>query len=146
MRHLRNAAIDLCHDLRANGLNGVEFYYAQPSDPTNPDDDDMGREAAEAWDRDYVSIYLGVDPFALFDGCESEYVETHFDHSKFQRDLRAKFAEHLGQDVVDMKVKLYRNDLEIYINESDNEFYRRLSPWHDFDGNQHDEPFDPLKP
>jgi hypothetical protein len=84
--HLRNRALEFIKEIE-NGFNGVNFFELEVNDPTDPTDDDMGAEAAAAWDRDYVCMTIGVD-FDEF-GSDNDYMQ--FDYSSFMSDFR-KFA------------------------------------------------------
>lgn len=145
MRHLRNAAIELCKDLKDNGLNGVRFYEAQASPLTDPRDDDMGKEAAEAWDRDYCLVELGADTEIDAFGIDNPYAKCEFDHSTFESDLREKFVEHFGEEAIAYMENHSGKNWAINLQGCcETEIYRRNSVWEDFEGNKHDKPFDPL--
>lgn len=144
MRNLWKQAVELARDLRENGLNGVEFIHVGFSPPTDPADDDLGREMAAAWDRDYCCMQLCADTEPFCGGFDSDhpYLSTTFDRQSFTRDLRDKFAEYFGEELIVEMEKFY--GWEPNFDDGDTEVYRRSSPWEDFDGNKYGRPVDPL--
>lgn len=142
MRHLRNQAEDFLRDLRENGLNGVTFIELSRNQPTDPADDGLGPEMAAAWDRDYVclNLYADLEDFHVDYG--HSYFQAAFDFSRFKIDLRVKFVEYFGEDVIAEMEKFY--GWEPGIQGEDTEIYRRSSPWEDFKGNKYGRPVDPL--
>lgn len=135
MKHLRNTAVELTKDLRKNGLKGVCFFEADVNGPTSPEDDDLGVEAAAAWDRDYCCINLEPDTDTY---CENDYV--CFDYEGFRDDLHQKFEDYFGPEIFEEMKKATGRSFDWDSISGEIEIYRRRSPWHDLQGNEHPNP------
>jgi hypothetical protein len=142
MRHLQKQAVELCRDLRENGLNGLNFIVTSFGHPTDPADDDLGPEMAAAWDRDYCCVSLLAETDVWDVEFDHPYGQATIDFDAIKKDLREKFVEYFGEDVIAEMEKFY--GWEPNIEGGDTEVYRRSSPWEDFEGNRYGRPVDPL--
>ena len=140
MKHLRNIAAELVERLSREGLNGLEFFTCEVNPATKPGTDGLSRELADAWDRDYAIMTFAYDT-EIYDG--SEYVE--FNHDRFYREFKEVLDEAFGAQIFkDMFMESGRPWSYYLATSGEVEVYRRSSPWHDFEGNKHIAPLDPL--